>query len=309
MRLGRLEGVDPSIMEVPILSILIVTYESWHEIGACLDSIPPVIHGRPVEVIVADNHSKDQTVEFIARAYPAVKLMPLQENCGYSKANNRALAEATGETILYLNPDTVVNLAALENCLDRLKAEPRIGIISPRLATGDGALDLACRRSIPGVWDGFTRASGLARLFQNSRWFAGYNLTYLPENGTYEVGAVNGAFMMIRREVLDRIGALDERFFMYGEDLDFCYRCQQAGYAVVYDGRYTITHYKGRSSSQNHLVLSKQVFTATEQFYDKHFNPRRSTLVRWEYRLLLQLWYLFSRSQAFLRGKKSARPF
>jgi GT2 family glycosyltransferase len=292
----------------PILSVLIVTYQSSHEIGECLASIPREIGGRRVEVIVADNFSTDGTADFVAANFPDVRLLALPENCGFSKANNRALDVASGTVILYLNPDTLLNTAAISSCLDRLLTEPKTGIISPRLQMEDGVLDLACRRSIPTIWDGFTRASGLARLFPHWKLFAGYNLTYLPEEGTYEVGAVNGAFMMIRRELLDEIGALDERFFMYGEDLDLCYRCRQAGYSVVYDGRVSIIHYKGRSSSQNHLVLSKQVFTATEQFYDKHFNPNGSALVRWTYRLLLRMWYLFSRSLAFLRREKTARP-
>jgi N-acetylglucosaminyl-diphospho-decaprenol L-rhamnosyltransferase len=234
--------------------------------------------------------------------------LTLATNCGFSSANNRALALAVGEVILFLNPDTKVNLTAITACLDRLAADPSIGIISPRLLLGDGEIDLACRRSIPTIWDGFTRASGLARIFPHRRIFAGYNLTYLPERGTYPVGAVNGAFMMIPRSVLEVIGSLDERFFMYGEDLDLCYRCHKAGWSVVYEGGVSIIHYKGRSSSKNHRALSKQIFTATEQFYEKHFNPRESILVRMTYRVLLQLWYAFSRLQAFARGDRSARP-
>jgi GT2 family glycosyltransferase len=303
------DASEPSSAELgPLLSVLIVTYNSAHEIGECLASIPREIKGRPVETIVADNCSSDGTAELITTRFPDVRLLPLGENCGFSKANNRALAVAGGAVILYLNPDTVVNSAALTHCADRLLAEPAMGILSPRLLMEDGVLDLACRRSIPTIWDGFTRASGLARVFPRRKLFAGYNMTYLSEEGTYPVGAVNGAFMMIRREVLTRIGPLDERFFMYGEDLDLCYRCQQAGYSVVYDGSVSIIHYKGRSSSQNYRVLSKQVFTATEQFYEKHFNPNCSFLVRWTYRLLLRMWYFFSASVAFVQRKKTARP-
>jgi GT2 family glycosyltransferase len=218
----------------PILSVLIVTYRSRHEIGECLASIPRQISGRSVEIIVVDNHSDDGTAGYVSEHFSEVRVVPLPENCGFSKANNVALAAASGETILFLNPDTVVTLAALQACLERLAAEPQIGIISPRLEIEPGVIDPACRRSIPTIWDGFTRASGLSTLFPKSAVFAGYNLTYLPEDGTYEVGAVNGAFMMITRRVLDRVGPLDEQFFMYGEDLDFCYRCQLAGYRVVY---------------------------------------------------------------------------
>ena len=294
--------------ERPILSVIIVTYQSCHEIGACVESIPARLRDRRVEVLVADNLSTDGTPDYLAEKFPEVRLLRLGENLGFSKANNVALASAHGDTILFLNPDTVVNAEALEACLLRLENEPRIGIISPRLVMGDGGIDPACRRSIPTVWDGFTRASGLARAFPGSRWFGGYNLTYLPENGTYPVGAVNGAFMMMPRKVLEEVGAFDEQFFMYGEDLDLCYRCECAGFQVVYDGRYTIIHYKGRSSSKDHRVWAEQVFTSTEQFFQKHFNPNRSWWITMRYRLLLRLWYRVSQFQARRRGHALARP-
>jgi N-acetylglucosaminyl-diphospho-decaprenol L-rhamnosyltransferase len=298
----------PAAAGRPILSVLIVTYRSRHEIGECLESIPPRIHDRAVEILVADNHSDDGTIAYVRERFPAVRLLALTENCGFSKANNLALADSSGETILFLNPDTVVTLAALQACLDRLATEPEIGIISPRLEMLGGEIDPACRRSIPTIWDGFTRASGLSEAFPKSPLFAGYNLTYLPEDGTYDVGAVNGAFMMITRRVLNRVGPLDEQFFMYGEDLDFCYRCKLAGYRVVYDGRHSIIHYKGRSSAQNYRALSRQIFTATEQFYQKHFNPKKSLWGLWKYRVLLRLWYVFSRARAAMRGHKMVRP-
>ena len=151
----------------PILSVLIVTYRSRHEIGECLASIPAGVAQRPIEIIVADNHSDDGTVAYIREQFPAVRLLALTENNGFSKANNLALAASAGETILFLNPDTVVSLGALQACLERLAAEPRIGIISPRLEMQKGVMDPACRRSIPTIWDGFTRASVCPRSFQN----------------------------------------------------------------------------------------------------------------------------------------------
>ena len=262
-----------STPERPILSVIIVTYQSCHEIGACLASIPTRIRDQPVEVIVADNLSVDGTPEFVAERFPAVQLLRLDANLGFSKANNRGLATSHGETILFLNPDTVVNLAALEACLLRLENEPRIGIISPRLEMGDGTIDPACRRSIPTIWDGFTRASGLAHLFPNSRWLARYNLTFLPERETYRVGAVNGAFMMMPRRVLDQVGVFDEQFFMYGEDLDLCLRCELAGFQVVYDGRHTVIHYKGRSSAKNYQVWVGAAFYLDGTVFPEAFQP------------------------------------
>ncbi len=291
-----------------ILSVLIVTYQSVNEIVGCLGSIPFTLSLGLVEVVLVDNDSNDGTAELVEKQFPHVTLIRAGGNLGFSRSNNLAFARSTGQVILYLNPDTIVNTPALESCLTRIINEPSIGIISPKLVQGDGTLDLACRRSIPSIWDGFTRATGLAKFFPKVRLFAGYNLTFLPENETYPVGCVNGAFMMVRRDVLDQIGLLDEQFFMYGEDLDLCYRCQQARFQVIYDGRHTIIHLKGQSSAKNYRAASRQIFIATEQFYQKNFNPRNSVLTRWKYHSLFLLWRALAKTIAVLIGYKRSRP-
>lgn len=293
---------------IPILSILIVTYESAHEIGNCLASIPAALSVGLVEVIVVDNDSKDGTPTLVETRFPSVHLIRAGSNLGFSKSNNIAYRKSHGKVILYLNPDTVVSAEALDACLGRVLAEPKIGILSPRLVQGDGSLDLACRRSIPSIWDGFSRATGLAKMFPKKKIFAGYNLTYLPELETYPVGCVNGAFMMLRRETLEEIGTFDEQFFMYGEDLDLCFRCQQAGYQVIYDGRHTITHLKGQSSAKHYRSAARQIFVATEQFYQKNFNPTGSPWVRLKFHLLFLIWRGLARLVAGITGHKKARP-
>lgn len=294
--------------QAPLLSVIIVTYESREDIVNCLASIPREAGGAPVEIVLMDNDSGDGTLTLVRERFPHVIAAASGANLGFSKANNLGYGKTRGEYILFLNPDTVVTAAALEHCLRRLQAEPDIGIISPRLVLGDGGMDLACRRSVPTAWDGFTRASGLARLFPKSRLCAGYNLTYLPDMGTYTVGAVNGAFMMIPRRVLVRIGLFDEQFFMYGDDLDLCLRCSLEGFKVVYDGRHSVIHLKGRSSSKEYRAMSKAIFTGTKQFYLKHFNRHDSRLTRWKYELLFWLWSSFSALVAMIRRRKTARP-
>jgi N-acetylglucosaminyl-diphospho-decaprenol L-rhamnosyltransferase len=298
---------EPSITGA-FLSVIIVTYNSAKDIGACLASIPHELTGGRVEVIVVDNASEDTTTRDIKASHPWVTVIEAGGNLGFSKANNVGFDRATGDHILFLNPDTVINAAALEWCLARIAGEPRIGIISPRLVLADGSLDLACRRAIPTVWDGFTRASGLAKIFPRVRFLAGYNLTWLPEDGTYPVGSVNGAFMLTSRRVLSRIGLFDERFFMYGEDLDLCLRCTQAGYQVVYDGRHSILHLKGQSSRQNSHALADCVFTSTRDFYLKHFNVGNSPITRAKYTLLFWLWSRANRFRAKRAHHKEARP-
>ncbi len=291
-----------------LLSIIIVTYKSRDEIRACLDSLPRYLQDKPVEIIVADNCSSDGIGEVMRVEYPETIFLEFTENLGFAKANNLAYERSLGEFVLFLNPDTISNEVVYLHCLQRLQAEADIGVISPKLVMLDGEMDLACRRSIPTVWDGFCRALGLSSLFPGSRLFAGYNLTYLSDYGTYDVGSVNGAFMMCPRRVLLRTGVFDEQFFMYGDDIDLNYRIRKAGYRVVYDGRVQMIHIKGASSSKVPEKMAKEVFTATKQFYLKHFNPHGSKLIEWKYNVLFRAWSVLASVRAWHRGYRKARP-
>jgi N-acetylglucosaminyl-diphospho-decaprenol L-rhamnosyltransferase len=215
---------------------------------------------------------------------------------------------------LFLNPDTICNTPALEHCVRRVLAEPDVGLISPRLELADGSMDLACRRGIPTLWDGFCRAAGLAATFPRAALFAGYNLTHRPTDGTYNVGAINGAFMLARRAVLAQVASpaspavFDENFFMYGDDLDLCIRVAHAGRRVVYDGRVRITHLKGQSVAKNYDAMSQAIFDANRDVYLKHFNPHGSALVRWKYTAAFGLWKRVALLRARLRGHRRVRP-
>ncbi|MFA5057398.1 MAG: glycosyltransferase family 2 protein [Opitutaceae bacterium] len=345
----------------PILSVIIVAYRSRDEIGPCLASLPRALAGRPVEVVVVDNSPGDGTAAVVQRDFPGVHYLAAAENLGFGRANNLGYRHATGDFILFLNPDTVANETALVHGVRRLEAEADIGLLSIKLIQADGTMDLACRRSIPTLWDGFCRASGLAAAFPRSRWLAGYNLTYLPPDGTYDVGAINGAFMLARREVLEKVAepvspqaiaqehaekaepfkeqtnhmclgdpiqpvlinsaasatsckmnerlqVFDERFFMYGDDLDLCIRVARAGYRIVYDGRAQIVHRKGLSVAKDYDRMARAIFDANKQVFLKHFNPHGSRLVRWKYATAFGLWKAVALLQARLRGHRHVRP-
>lgn len=343
--------MNPPSGPPPRLSIVIVTFRSRDEIGPCLASLPRALGGGEVEVIVVDNAPDDGTGAVVRRDFPWVRYLAPGGNLGFGRANNAGFAASAGGLVLFLNPDTVANAAALEHCARRLEAEPDLGLISPRLVRADGAMDPACRRSIPTLWDGFCRATGLAAAFPGRRAFAGYNLTYLPADGTYDVGAVNGAFMMARREVLARIAepgssareraepagragdhpgespaessaaaapasgakgagvqVFDERFFMYGDDLDLCIRVARAGLRIVYDGRVQIVHLKGVSVAKDYDRMARAIFDANRDVYLKHFNPRGSALVRWKYRAAFGLWKAAALAGARWRGRREVRP-
>lgn len=296
----------------PLLSIIIVAYKSRDEIAACLRSLPGELETRAVDVIVVDNSPGDGTGELVRTQFPHVALVEPGSNLGFGRANNVGYARSRGEFVLFLNPDTVSNEGALAHCVRRLRAEPHIGLISPRLMQADGTMDLACRRSIPTLWDGFCRASGLAVRFSHRALFAGYNLTHLPVDGTHEVGAINGAFMLGPRRAFEAVaigGAVfDERFFMYGDDLDLCIRISNAGWRIVYDGRVQITHLKGLSVAKNYDAMSRAIFDANRDVYLKHFNPRGSAWVRWKYHAAFGVWKWIALRRAKRRAYRQVRP-
>lgn len=303
--------------ELPLLSIIIVAYRSRDEIAACLGSLPRELPGiedgcGAVEVTVVDNSPGDGAGDLVRRDFSWVRYLPAGTNLGFGRANNLGYARSRGGYVLFLNPDTVCNPAALTHCLARLREDPTIGLISPRLELANGAMDLACRRSIPTLWDGFCRATGLAAAFPQRALFSGYNLTHLPVDGTYDVGAINGAFMLAPRRVLEQVAPLgevfDAKFFMYGDDLDLCIRVARAGFRIVYDGRERITHLKGVSVARDWDRMSRAIFDANRDVYLKHFNPRDSLLVRWKYQLAFGLWKWVALGKAWLRGHRQVRP-
>lgn len=303
-----------STPELPLLSIIIVAYKSRDEIRACLASLPRALEGRAVEIVVVDNSPtpEDGVGEIARREFPHVDYAPAPENLGFGRANNLGYARTRGEFVLFLNPDTVCNDAALTHCLAQLRADPRIGLISPRLELADGSMDLACRRSIPTLWDGFCRASGLAAAFPRTAFFSGYNLTHLSADGVHDVGAINGAFMLAPRRVLERVApggeVFDANFFMYGDDLDLCIRVGRAGFRIVFDGRARITHLKGVSVARDFEKMSQAIFDANRDVYLKHFNPRGSALVRWKYTAAFGGWKRLAQLKARLRGHRQVRP-
>lgn len=299
----------------PLLSIIIVAYKSRDEIGPCLAALPRALtlaDGTPVavEVIVVDNSPGDGTGDVVRAQFPQVQYFAPGENLGFGRANNLGYARARGGYVLFLNPDTVSNAAALAHGIARLRGDARIGLLTPQLVLADGTMDLACRRRIPTLWDGFCRAAGLAAAFPRMALFAGYNLTHLPTDGTYEVGAINGAFMLAPRTALVAVApdgkVFDEAFFMYGDDLDLCIRMTRAGCKIVYDGRVRITHLKGVSVTKDYDAMARAIFDANRDVYLKHFGT--SAFARWKYTAAFGVWKWVALLRAKLRGHRKVRP-
>ena len=219
---------------------------------------------------MVDNSSTDGTAS-IVRIITRRSVIANRENAGFARANNLALRQARGELILLLNPDTELQADTLQVMLDFMDKHTECGMAGCRVLNPDGTLQLACRRNIPGLADAFFKLSGISRLFPRSRRLARYNLTYLPADHVAKVDAVSGSFLMTRRAVMDKIGLLDERFFMYGEDLDWCWRSVRAGYQNYYVPDTSIVHYHGGSSKKRPL---RSAYHFTRPYARQAFRPR-----------------------------------
>jgi O-antigen biosynthesis protein len=233
-------------------------------------------------------------VEMTRASFPDVCLIENKENLGFARANNLALARARGRFLLLINPDTVVQEDTFRVMLKFFDEHPDAGLAGCKILNPNGSIQLPCRRSFPRPWVAFTKVFGLAALFPGSRLFGRYNLTYLSPDETYPVDAVSGSFMMLSRETYEKIGGLDEEFFMYGEDLDWCYRVQQSGKKVYYVHSTKIIHFKGESTRRSEIDELKIFYGAMQVFVEKHFG--RSGVVK----LLLNVGILFRQSVAWL---------
>jgi N-acetylglucosaminyl-diphospho-decaprenol L-rhamnosyltransferase len=258
------------------LSIVIVNYNVRDLLRDCLRSLQPDLARLRAEVWVVDNASVDGSAEMVASEFPWVRLIASSWNRGYGAGNNLAIRQARGRYVLTLNPDTCVPPGALLDTVAEMDANPDIGALGPKLVRGDGTLDRACRRSFPSPEVAFYRLLGLARLFPRHPRFARYNLLNVDEDRPLDVDSVCGAFMLVRCEVVERVGMFDEAFRMYGEDLDWAYRIKQAGWRVRYHPNVVVLHYKGQSSRQRPVSSIRAFHHAMRVFYDKHYAAQHS---------------------------------
>jgi hypothetical protein len=261
------------------LSVIIVNYNVRQFLENALASVFRALKGVRGEVFVVDNASDDGSAEMVKKKFPSVHLIANKENVGFAKANNQALKKVRGKYVLLLNPDTVVQENTFRVMLDFFTDTPDAGLAGCKILNPDGSFQLPCRRGFPTPWVAFTKTFGLSALFPGSRLFGGYNLTYLSEDETYPVDAVSGSFMMARGDVIERVGGFDEMFFMYGEDLDWCYRIMKAGYKVYYVHRTTIIHFKGESTRRSDIDELRLFYRAMQQFVRKHFSRSRAVVL------------------------------
>ncbi|MBL7074497.1 glycosyltransferase [candidate division KSB1 bacterium] len=258
------------------VSVIIVSYNVKYFLERAILSLLKALKGLRHEIFVVDNHSTDGSPELIRNRFPALKLIANSENVGFGRANNQALRLCGGDYILLINPDTMVQEDTVSKMMSFFEGHPVAGMVGCKILNPDGGLQLACRRSFPTPMVGFAKIVGLSDLFPKSHLWGRYNLTYLDENQISEVDAISGSFMMIRRQVYEGVGGFDEDFFMYGEDLDWCYRIKKAGWKIYYVPTTAIIHYKGESARASRLDTQRLFYQAMHQFVRKHFRSRYS---------------------------------
>ena len=261
------------------LTIIIVNYNVRHFLEQCLISVKKALEGIPAEIIVVDNNSVDGSQQMLRDKFADdIIFIENKDNTGFSKANNQGIEIANGRYVLLLNPDTIVEESTFRKCLDYMDTHKDVGALGVRMIDGQGHFLPESKRSLPTPWVSFYKIFGLSSLFPKNKKFGKYHLTYLDSHETHEVEILSGAYMWLRKDVLDKIGHLDETFFMYGEDIDLSYRVIQAGYKNVYFADTQIIHYKGESTKKGSLNYVKVFYQAMIIFARKHFGGNSKRL-------------------------------
>jgi len=258
------------------LSIVIVNYNVKYFLEQALHSVRKALQGIEAEVFVVDNHSVDGSCEMVKRKFPEVILIENKENTGFSKANNQAIHLSKGEYVLLLNPDTVVEEDCFTKTIAFMDATPDAGALGVKMIDGKGHFLPESKRGLPTPKVAFYKMFGFATIFPKSKRFGKYHLGYLDKNKTHSVEVLAGAFMMLRKSVLDKIGLLDEDYFMYGEDIDLCYRISKSGYKNYYFPDTTIIHYKGESTKKTSINYVFIFYRAMITFAQKHYTQKHA---------------------------------
>jgi GT2 family glycosyltransferase len=295
-------GVDTRLIDI---SVCIVTYKARELLRECLDSLYEATRLR-FETIVVDNGSNDGVGEMLKKDFPDITFVQNTRNEGYTSPMNQALRLGKGRYLLQLNPDTLILPEALERLVKFMDETPQVGICGPKVLNRDMSLQKPCRRGEPTPWAVISYFTGLAALFPKSPFFGRYLVSYLDENQRHPVDGVSGSCMLIRKELCDQIGFLDEMFFAYQEDADYCRRARQANWQVYYVPEAQIIHYGGMGGSmvepyRSLLAWHKSYFL----YYHKHLAKNYFFLFNWFYYLIMGVKLVYSLAINVFRQKKS----
>ncbi len=259
------------------LTIIIVNYQTYKLTKNTIQSILENPCKYTYQIILVDNASKDDSIEKLEKDYKdnnKIKIIKSKTNGGFAYGNNLALKQSQSKYTLLLNSDTIIKPNTLNQCLDYMEKDPKIGALGCKVSLPTGNLDKACKRSFPNPVNSFYKLFHIPNKSQKNN----YNLN-LPDDGVYEIDCLVGAFMLIRKEAIESVGLLDETFFMYGEDIDYCYRIKNDGWKIVYYGKSEIIHYKGASSKKQKYKLIYEFHKSMYIFYKKHYSKIYNTLL------------------------------
>ncbi|MDC3136179.1 glycosyltransferase [Bacteroidota bacterium] len=262
------------------ISIVIVNYKVKEYVSNLLSSIRKAADEYSVQVFVVDNDSGDDSVTYLQQRHPDVSYIANKENLGFGKANNQAIKQAKGEFTLIINPDTLVSEDTFSTLISHMRSNPECGAAGCKILNPDGSFAPESKRSVPTIWAALTKLLGLHTLFPKSRLFGQYYLSWLTEDQQAQVPVLSGSFMFWRTDLLQQLGGFDERFFMYGEDIDLCYRVQDTSYHIDYVPSTSIIHYKGESTKKGDLRYIRIFNEAMYLFFDKHQSSRYSALFK-----------------------------
>ena len=257
-----------------MISVIIVNYKTYELTYKTLDNLLKSDVDEQLEIIVVDNNSKDGSVEKLRKNFKQVIFIENDKNYGFAKANNIGIKASHGDYILLLNSDVEVYKDTISSMAEYIRKDNSIGALGPKLILSDGTLDHTCKRGFPTPGSSLYYFLGLDKKHPNSKKYGRYRMTFIGEDETHEVDSIVGAFMLIPKIVLDKIGLLDEKFFMYGEDIDLCFRIKKAGYKVIYYPVVEAIHYKGGSSSKKSYRLIYEFYRAMLIFYSKHYRNK-----------------------------------
>ena len=252
------------------LSVVIVIYNVRHYLYQCLESLKRALKDIDAEVFVVDNHSRDGSIGYVRGLFPEVNYVESNHNLGFARANNVAIRQCRGEYILLLNPDTIVGEQTVGHVLEFMDAHPDAGAAGVRMLKSDGDKAMESRRGLPTPMTAFYKMTGLCKRFPRHRKMGHYYMGYLPWDEAVPIEVVSGAFCMLRHEAVNKVGVLDEDFFMYGEDIDLSYRLIKGGYHNWYLPE-TILHYKGESTQKSSFRYVHVFYEAMLIFFRKHY--------------------------------------
>ena len=283
------------------LSVIIVNYNVKHFLEQCLCSVQKATAGLLAEVLVIDNNSADHSIEYLEPAFPGVKFITNKENFGFAKACNQGLKIASGKYILFLNPDCIVPEDCFLKCIDFLETHPDAGALGIKMIDGSGRFLKESKRAFPSPLTSLYKLFGLSKIFPRSEIFSKYHLGHLDENKNSEADVLAGAFMMIKKKVLETTGGFDEVFFMYGEDVDLSYRIQKAGYKNYYFAESTIIHFKGESTRKGSMNYVRMFYNAMSIFVRKHYSSGRAGIFNFLIHIAIWARAAFSATAQFIR--------